>query len=297
MSQTVSVIMRSKNSDWVIASTLAALNSQRFKDYELIIVDSGSTDNTLKIVSHYPCHLIRIEAADYYPGKVLNDAIEKASGDIIVFVNSDAVLLHERSLEYLLKAFDDPEVAAAFGRQLPRPEAETWVQRDYASSFPDTQTPPEWISLSLPLAAIRRSVWRQHPFYTDAWASEDTEWGRWALSQGYKIRYVPKAQLMHSHNYNSRQLYGRRFVEGEADSYIYQRKPRVLVSLLSWCKSCLRDISVHVVRGDFWGLIKTPWRLAVYEWAYYCGARLGASRQGRGCQDASMAQQVVLHRY
>ena len=89
----VSIIMRSKNSDWVIDRALAALISQTFTDFELTVVDSGSTDRTLEIVRNYPCRLIQIEAKSYFPGAVLNSAIENTSGELIVFQNSDAVPL------------------------------------------------------------------------------------------------------------------------------------------------------------------------------------------------------------
>jgi len=50
--------MRSKKSDWVIAQALAALFSQEIQeDFELLIIDSGSTDRTLEIVSEYPAAL------------------------------------------------------------------------------------------------------------------------------------------------------------------------------------------------------------------------------------------------
>ena len=87
----VSIIMRCKNSDWVIAQALAGLYSQTFKDFELLVIDSGSTDRTLEIVRQYPCRLIEIEAKQYYPGAVLNMALEEAKADLIVFQNSDAV--------------------------------------------------------------------------------------------------------------------------------------------------------------------------------------------------------------
>ena len=216
-----SVIMRSKNAEGVIAQALAALFSQDFTDFELLVVDSGSTDGTLDIVRQYPCRLLQIEPLAYYPGAVLNNAIEQTRAELVVFQNSDAVPLIPQALGRLLAAFDDPQVDAAFARQLPRPGADPWVQRDYAASFPPGGPAPPWVTLSLPLAAMRKSAWRLHPFYTDAWASEDTEWGHWASQNGRVIRYVPEALVMHSHNYTLRQLYGRRFVEGEADAFIY----------------------------------------------------------------------------
>ena len=119
----VSVIMRSKDADWVIAQALSALFAQTFKGFELIVVDSGSTDRTLEIVRRYPCRLIQIPALDYLPGRVLNDAISRASGELIVFQNSDVVPLSPHTLSRLLAPFIDPEIVATFGRQIPRPEA------------------------------------------------------------------------------------------------------------------------------------------------------------------------------
>ena len=103
----ISIIMRSKNSDWVIGHALAGLYSQEFTDFELIVVDSGSTDRTLDIVRAYPHRLIQIEAASYFPGSVLNMAIEHAQSDLIVFQNSDAVPLTPHTLGTLVAAFDD----------------------------------------------------------------------------------------------------------------------------------------------------------------------------------------------
>ena len=291
----ISIIMRSKNSDWVIASALAALFSQDFQDFELVVVDSGSTDKTLEIVRQYPCRLIQIEAGDYYPGKVLNDAIAATEDEIIVFINSDSVLLCPDSMSQLLKHFDEPENAAVFGRQAPRPEADTWVQRDYALSFPEQGPAPKWITLSLPLAGFRRSVWDQHAFYTQAWASEDSEWGYWASQNGHRVIYEAQALTMHSHNYSLKEVYRRRFVEGEADAFIYQQQVSVLSMLAGFTKACLNDGMAHVVAGDCLGLCMVVPRRWIYYWGHRQGNRLGNQRIQQGCEDSSQGQAVVLN--
>lgn len=293
----VSVIMRCKNSDWVIAQALAGLFSQTFRDFELVVVDSGSTDRTLEIVRQYPCNLIEIEAKAYYPGKVLNMAIEHAQGDIIVFQNSDSVPLCEYSLERLIAAFDDPQVKGAFGRQIPRPEAVAWVRRDYELSFPVRGDAPPWITLSLPLAAICRDVWEQHRFYVDAWASEDTEWGNWARNNNHHIQYVADAIVMHSHNYNLKEIYGRRFVEGEADSFIYHNNDNIAKVLKRFAVSALRDTLYHLRQREFVEMCKIPARRLVYQWAYYKGNKLGNKRKLENNEDTSVGQQVVLKHY
>lgn len=293
----VSVIMRTKNSDWVVAQALQALHSQTFRDFELLVVDSGSTDRTLEIVAQFPARLVRIEARDYYPGLVLNDAIARTAGELVVFVNSDSVCLSPHSLARLVAAFDEPDVMAAFGRQLPRPEADDWVRRDYACSFPERGAAPAWLPLSLPLAGLRRSAWEQQRFYTEAWGSEDSEWGWRARRRGWRVAYVPGAIVMHSHNYTLRQLYGRRFIEGEADAFIYGRHSGWWGAAAGAAADALRDAAWSLRRGHLGQALLAAPRRAVGHWAYLQGHRLGTRRRLAGNHDASVGQLAVLSRY
>ncbi|HLL85534.1 MAG TPA: glycosyltransferase family 2 protein [Longimicrobium sp.] len=296
MNGKVTVIMRSKNSAWVIGQALSGLSAQRRKDFELLVVDSGSTDATLDIVGRFPHRLIRIEAREYFPGAVLNMAIREAKGDFLVFQNSDVVPLAQNALERLLAPLERGEADAAFARQLPRPEAHTWVRRDYAVAFPAAGEPPPWMSYSLPFAAMTRAAWTRRPFYEDAWGSEDTEWGHQARKAGLTVRYVPDALVMHSHNYTLRQLYGRRFIEGEADAFIHP-EPRSLVAFArGLCASWGRDAVAHLAAKDFTGLALSVPRRLVFHWAYQRGNALGARRRARGDRDASVGQRVVLER-
>ena len=293
----VTVIMRTKNSQSTVAQALGALYSQDFTNFDLLVVDSGSRDNTLDIVHEFPCAVIQIEAKSYFPGMVLNMAIERTASDIIVFLNSDCVPLTPHALSRLITAFGNPKTAAVFARQLPRPDAQPWVRRDYAASFPATGPAPSWIALSLPMAAIRRAVWEEHPFYTDAWASEDTEWGRWVMRQGYAIRYVPDALVMHSHNYTLRQIYGRRFVEGEADAFIERDAATIRGLFAKGVAALLRDLPASARAGAVSDAFMAAPRRLVYYWGYYAGHRLGEQRVARGDDDASVGQDIILERH
>jgi rhamnosyltransferase len=171
------------------------------------------------------------------------------------------------------------------------------VKRDYALSFPDKEETPPWIRLSLPMAAMRRSAWEQHHFYTEAWASEDTEWGEWAIRNGLKIKYVKDAIIMHSHNYTNRQLYGRKFVEGEADVFIYNKKPAFFRMLLSIIRQIARDIIYDLKSGEINDLFALWSRNIIYNRAYYEGLRLGFSRRKNENKDISIGQKKVLTHY
>ncbi len=293
----VTVVIRTRNCEDTLGQVLAALHSQDYRLFDVMAVDSGSTDSTLDILRSYDVPTKRIDGDSYQPGPVLNSAVAECDTPFVVFLNSDTVPLRRDALRRLLDAMTNEKAAAAWARQVPRPEAEPWVVRDYAVSFPPEPPAPEWMYLSLPFAVIRRSVWLEHPFYDDAWASEDTEWGKWAMEHGYEVIYVPEAIVMHSHNYTLRQLWGRKFVEGEADAFIHGARPapgRMLRRILA---SGLRDALLYLRMGRPLGALWAPVRRAVYHAAWEAGCRLGRRRLEQGVADASVGRRVVLSSY
>lgn len=290
----VTIIMRSKNSADTIDQALTSLAAQEFQDFELLVIDSGSTDDTLEIVQRFEHRLLTVAPEDYFPGPVLNAGANAANGDLLVFWNSDVVALRPDCLSLLVAPFQSPQVVASFARQLPRPHASTWVRRDYAASFPDSPTPPPWLPLSLPLAAMRRSTWQRRPFYQDAWASEDSEWGHWARRQGLHIAYCPEATVMHSHNYTLRQLFGRRYVEGEADAFILSTPPRLSEYLHRYLRSLGSDLLYHLAHRKFRDLLWSPIGRAVFHGAHFQGRRHGYLRRRQQNPDSLQGQQIAL---
>jgi len=295
----VSVIMRTKNVDWVISEALAGLFQQDWKDFELLVIDSGSTDQTLQRVAAYPHRLLQIAPTDYYPGRVLNKAVAASRGQIVVFQNADVVPLNTQALRNLLRPLQNPEVQASFARQLPRPEAEAWVRRDYAAAFPAQGHAPDWMTLSLPFAAMRRSAWRQQPFYDWAWGSEDSEWGLRARQRGWQVAYAPDSLVMHSHNYKLSEIYGRRFIEGEADAWMQQRSYASWQLPLRILADTWRDWQAAGLHADsLRDLILSLPRRSVFHWGHYQGWQHGWQRlQGEDSSDATRGQQVVLSRH
>ena len=51
---TVSVIIPTHNRDWLISKTIAYVLNQSYDDFEIIVVDNGSTDNTQSVVESIP---------------------------------------------------------------------------------------------------------------------------------------------------------------------------------------------------------------------------------------------------
>ena len=142
----VSIVMRSHNDACIVERTLHGIAMQDFRDYELICVDDASDDGTQELLkTARPRQLICLERGSYVPGKILNDAVSLATGEIIVFNNSDAVPLNPSWLEELIAPLSgNPRCAAAFARQCPRPDALPLVAKDMNRAFGDGSISSKW---------------------------------------------------------------------------------------------------------------------------------------------------------
>lgn len=220
----VSIVMRSMNDLAYIERTLQGIQAQDFRDFELINVDSGSTDGTYEIVQRYnPDKSYQIKPSEYVPGRVLNQAVAKCEGEIIVFNNSDCIPCNREWLGNLVAPLlEDRMVLATFANQLPRPDAKPLVVKDNTRAFGDGSISATWEHFfSLASSAARRSELLAFPFNEKIQYSEDVEWS-WRLKQrGGKIVYVANAKVEHSHNYTLPQVWKRFYNEGLADAVIF----------------------------------------------------------------------------
>ncbi len=253
---TVSIVMRSMNDIKYIEQTLQAITTQIFTDFELINVDSGSSDGTFEIVRKYnPDKSYQIKPAEYIPGRVLNNAILKCSGKIIVFNNSDCIPQNREWLGNLIRPLlEDKNVTAVYANQLSRLDARPLVKKDNSRAFGDGHVAAGWKHFfSLASSATRKSTLLQTPFNEKIQYSEDVEWS-WRIKQnGAKIIYVPEAMVEHSHNYTLREVWKRFYNEGVADAVIFGKNDarpcyRCLISAIL---EMLRD-TVYLLKSGCW---------------------------------------------
>src|SRR2546422_9384009 len=87
----VSIIMRSFNEGWALRETLPALQTQHYRNWELIVIDSGSTDDSVELFRRaQPRHFIQIQPHEYNPSRVLNCGMDLARSQFGIFLNADA---------------------------------------------------------------------------------------------------------------------------------------------------------------------------------------------------------------
>lgn len=115
----MSIVICSYNGSATIAESIHAVLALDYPDYELIVIDDGSTDGTAQIADSLGAHVIRTENRGLSNAR--NTGYQAASGEIVVYLDDDAYP-DIYWLRYLAIAFRDPNVGAAGGPNLPPPQ-------------------------------------------------------------------------------------------------------------------------------------------------------------------------------
>jgi rhamnosyltransferase len=243
----VSIIMRSFNEAWALKGTLPALAAQEFKNWELIVIDSGSTDGSQELIrAAKPAHFVQITPKEYNPSRVMNQGMRLAKSEFGIFINADATPQGTNWLRPLVDALQNPKTAACFGRQIPRPDCHAVFANDYDRCFGPNRESAKWEHFfSMVSSGLRKDVWAQRGFREDLQYAEDDEYTRWCKAQGYSVAYVPESVAMHSHNYTPEQSYKRAFGDARAIGKAWTGSPAEFnfakTVLLGWASDVRHD--------------------------------------------------------
>lgn len=243
----ISIVLRTKNEGKFLGRTLDLIRKQVYTPKpEIIVVDSGSSDDTLAIASQRnDLRVINLAPDDFTYGKALNVGVRASSGDVIVALSAHAFPYQDFWLERLVSHFNDPRVAGVYGRQLPHDDAWPCVRRDclefYGPQLRIQSDPsdPNDHCFSNAASAIRRRLWELHSFDETLPYCEDWEWARSMLNRGYVIVYEPESSVYHSHNESLTNVYRRCRQEMLARRLLYKHQ---FTRDLNWCRTWMRSV-------------------------------------------------------
>ena len=250
----VSIILRSFNEAWALQETLPALHAQEYKNWELIVIDSGSTDGSVGLIQRFrPRHFIQIAPHEYNPSRVLNHGMTLARAQYAVCLNADATPQGKNWLRPLVEKLFDPQTAAVFGRQIPRPDCQASFARDYETCFGPHRESAHWDHFfSMVSSGLRKDIWARRGFLESMQYSEDDEYTRWCKAEGYDVVYCPESVVMHSHNYTPTQAYKRSFGEARALAAVWPGPPEDFnfprTVMLGLCHDAVRDLRFCAAR-------------------------------------------------
>jgi len=228
MKPLATIFIPTKNAGPELGIVLERIFEQKEKNIEVVIIDSGSQDETLKIASSFPTRIHEIRPKDFGHGKTRNLALEYANSDYIVFLSQDAIPKEDKWLSNLLSNFNDKNVAGVFSRQIPRKGANEIHRFFYKYYFPQIKLKrpkKDFNSIqnrffSNVSSCIKKDVLQRIPFNDSILTTEDQEWAKRVIAKGYNTIYEPKSLVIHSHDHNLVEIFKGYFDSSAAMSEI-----------------------------------------------------------------------------
>lgn len=202
---------------------LKSIDEQSVKIDRRIIIDSGSKDETIELAESYGFEIIKIRKDEFNHGATRQRVVNACADiDIAVFLTQDAILASDVSIRNIVSVFEDPEIGMAYGRQLPRKNAECLEIHARLFNYPDVSDVRSYndknrlgfkvFFCSNSFSAYRISALNAvGGFPTDSIMGEDAIVAAKMLFQKFKVAYVADAIVYHSHNYTLKEEFKRYF--------------------------------------------------------------------------------------
>lgn len=200
----VSVIIPNYNRAPLVAQTIENMLQQTLAPHEVIVVDDGSTDQSVDVIQKFGNHVTLIQQSNQGPGSARNTGLKIATGEFIQFMDSDD-LLSKNKLEVQAKALlrdNDiaygPWVKAYFDTQTIRISDVVLQQKQ----LPEDRTFVEWFlsgwSVVFQQCLFRHEFLKKVGFYrTDMWTCDDSELFLRILLASPKIVYSSDCLMLY----------------------------------------------------------------------------------------------------
>jgi rhamnosyltransferase len=204
---TLTLVIRTKNEEKYIDQCLNSVAIQSYPVNEIIIVDSGSEDNTLDKISRFKnIKLIEIKPEEFSFGGALNRCIKEASSDLIISLSGHVILESPDYIQNIVKWYEKyPNLCGVYTRQEPHPEANIFfhyeASEDALFSGKEIMFYYEDSCFSNVCSVFKKSAWEDIRFDEACIGGEDIDWSRRAIEakKGF-ILYDGTLKVYHSHH-------------------------------------------------------------------------------------------------
>jgi cellulose synthase/poly-beta-1,6-N-acetylglucosamine synthase-like glycosyltransferase len=193
----ISLVIPAYNATQTLGECLQAIGSSDYEDYEVIVVDDASTDDSADVASRCGCRVVRL-SENVGAARAKNLGVGETKGDIILFTDADIVLQPD-TLRRLAERFEDPSVVGVvglLGRKLRYSNfcsqfKNLWMHYTYARLAASKDADRGVGLFYTSIAAIRKDVFLQmegfDSHYRGASVTEDIEFGQRLLSAGHRV--------------------------------------------------------------------------------------------------------------
>jgi glycosyltransferase involved in cell wall biosynthesis/GT2 family glycosyltransferase len=201
-----SVVIPVKDGQRYLAELLAAL--EREGPDEVLVIDSGSRDGSVRIARAAGVNVLEIGASDFGHGRTRNLGAEHTSGELICFLTQDATPCPGWLAAYREAFALDERAGVAFGPHLPRPDTSPMIARELEEFFagfapdgqPQIQRPAQQPFLSNVNSCYLRACWEEVRFRDVDYAEDQAFGADLARSEWLKV-FHPGASVLHAHDY------------------------------------------------------------------------------------------------
>lgn len=205
-----SIIIRAYNEEAHIGKLIFGLQQQTEKNFEIIVVDSGSTDRTALIAEESGAKIISIKKSDFSFGRAINIGAEQAVGKYLVFVSAHVYPLTNCWLEKLLEPFESEKITVSYGKQRGGDTNKFSEHQLFETWFPDESSRQKsGFFCNNANCAIRKDHWHDRPYDEDLTGLEDLDWAKKSVEAGGEVAYVPSATIIHIHDETWKQVRNR----------------------------------------------------------------------------------------
>lgn len=225
----VSVIIPTKNAGQEFEDLMSILvNQSGIKNQEIIIVDSGSIDDTVNIAKKYKAKVKQIKPEEFSHSYSRNMGAEMAHGDYLLFMTQDALPSSDSWIFKILVAILKNDVIAASCAETPRADADLFYkviswnhykflgvdQGDRLLSRPKESTYEALRQngqLSDIACMIKKDIFLSYKFRNDY--AEDLDLGLRLIADEHKLAFLSSVRVIHSHNREAYYFLKRAFVD------------------------------------------------------------------------------------
>lgn len=214
----VSVIVPAYNEGKVVANCIESILASDYPAFEVILVDDGSTDDTLAEMRRFETHpRVRvIGKANGGKASALNAGIEAAAGEVLFFVDADGIFTPS-TIREMLNAFDDPRVGAVCGNDAPvnldRIQTRLACIQTHVGTGFVRRALAQMNCLPIVsgnIGAFRRSVVEKTGPFLSGFIGEDLELTWRVYKAGYRVNFAPKAVVLAEVPSNLKDLWRQR---------------------------------------------------------------------------------------
>jgi glycosyltransferase involved in cell wall biosynthesis/D-arabinose 1-dehydrogenase-like Zn-dependent alcohol dehydrogenase len=222
-----SIVIRSFNEAEYIGDVLEAVEQQEYRDFEVILVDSGSTDGTLEISEEYVDNIEFVAPQNFTFGYSCNVGCKAASGEFVSFLSAHAVPTDDQWLGTMIENLYESDVAMTYSNQVGAEETKFSERRLFNELFPEErkwQTGSDYWANNAS-SVIKKELWEEHQFDEYLTGHEDIKWAKHFIDRGYAVVYEPDACVYHIHDETWEQVFNRFEREAIADVEIGIKSP------------------------------------------------------------------------